>query len=146
MTSKTRIYASAEIERTAYKMTENEIAEARKLIKAWKPGQCARDLSLYPGTDYPIYPDLVSLCKLADSGDFAARDQLGWKYYFGLHGNKPDLPRAYMWYYLATSVHKSATDGELQFSCDAMTPEQRSAAVKYTDGWKPGECEHDLLQ
>jgi len=56
MISKTRIYASAEIERTAYKMTENEIPESRKLIKAWKPGQCVRDLSLYPGTDLPKPP------------------------------------------------------------------------------------------
>ena len=80
----------------------------------------------------------------ADYGDFSARDELGRAYFFGLKGVNPNLPRAYMWYHLAASVYKPPSVGYQQSRCDAMTPEQRSKAVKLLEEWKPGKCEQDL--
>jgi hypothetical protein len=51
-----------------------------------------------------------------------------------------------MWYHLAAKVYvpPSLTGGRMQTLCDAMTPEQRSKAVKLLEEWKPGKCEQDL--
>lgn len=91
---------------------------------------------------------MVSLCKAADYGDFSARDELGRTYFFGLNGVNPNLPRAYMWYHLAAIVYTltSSFIDYQQSRCYAMTPEQRSAAVKYLNEWKPGLCQQNLIK
>ena len=141
-------YATVELGRTANAMTDREIAKAEVLIRAWKPGQCERDLSLLTDEDRSKRQNMVSLCMAADYGDFSARDELGRAYFFGLNGVNPNLPRAYMWYHLAAIVYTptgSFIDYQ-QSRCYAMTPEQRSAAVKYLNEWKPGLCEQNLIK
>jgi hypothetical protein len=137
-------YESVEVKRTANTMTENQIAKAKKLILEWEPGQCEHDLSFSLGANY--YSDMLSLCKAADYGGFSARDELGRTYFFGLNGVTPNLPRAYMWHHLAASVYRPPIVGYQQSRCDAMTPEQRSIAVKYLNAWRPGLCEQDLTK
>jgi hypothetical protein len=139
-------YNSNEVERTAKVMSAHEIDEAEKLVLAWKPGQCDRDFSLFMVTEYAKDPALAKLCTAADQGDFSSRDELGRIYFLGSRGVKPDLPRAYMWYHLAAKVYvpPTLTGGRMQTLCDAMTPEQRSKAVKLLEEWKPGKCEQYL--
>lgn len=150
-------YEIVDIAHTAKAMTAHELAEAEKSFLAWKPGQCDRDFSMYLGAEYAaMYHGvdyvkgsyLAELCMDADKGSFSARDTLGRIYYFGDKGVNVDLPRAYMWYLLAASVYvpPDTSVGNMHPRCDAMTPEQRSIAVKYLEGWKPGKCEQDLLQ
>ncbi len=91
---------------------------------------------------------MAELCTAADKGSFPARDKLGQIYYFGSKGVEPDLSRAYMWYYLAAKVYMppGLDDRIIRTRCDAMTPEQRSIAIKHLEEWNPGRCEQDLLQ
>jgi len=141
-------YETVELVRTANAMTDREMAKAEVLIRAWKPGQCERDLSLLTDEDRSKRQNMVSLCKAADYGDFSARDELGRAYFFGLNGVNQNLPRAYMWYHLAAIVYTPTSSfiDYQQSRCYAMTPEQRSAAVKYLNEWKPGLCEQNLIK
>jgi TPR repeat protein len=141
-------YESPEVERTAKVMTAHELAKAERLITTWEPGQCDRDFSLYMVTKYADDPALARLCIAADQGDFSARDELGWIYFFGSGGVKPDLPRSYMWYHLAEKVYvpSGMTARSMHHRCDKMTPEQRSRAVKLLKEWEPGKCEQALYQ
>jgi len=141
-------YKSPEVERTAKVMTMHQLEEAENLVQAWESGQCDRDFARVLGAKYSNESDLAGLCMEADLGSFSARDVLGQTYFFGFHEIEVDLPRAYMWYQLAAKVYvPPGRRAEVtQSMCDAMTPEQRSIAVKYLEEWKPGKCEQELLQ
>jgi hypothetical protein len=141
-------YKSAEVERTARAMTAHELIEAEHLILTWEPGQCDRDISTYLNVPYAERSGMAELCAAADKGSFSARAKLGQIYYLGSKGVEPDLPRAYMWYYLAAKVYVPPGLDErlIQTRCNAMTPEQRYIAIKLLEEWKPGECEQDLLE
>lgn len=136
------LYKSAEVQRTAMVMTRDELEEAKRLITIWKPGQCGRDISRYSEN-----LNMLQLCSAADNGDFSAREELGKVYYSGLNGIEYDLPRAYLWYQLAAMVYKppDQDDGVIPSHCEDMTPEQLSITAKLLDGWKPGNCEQELL-
>lgn len=138
-------YESAEVEHTASVMTADELAVAERLIQAWEPGQCDRDISRHLPAGYAKDPALAKLCTAADHGDFQARDDLGRLYFLGSRGVKEDLPHAYMWYRLAEKVYVPPGINMQPF-CDAMTPEQRAAALQLLKDWKPGKCEQEFLQ
>lgn len=144
--SRSTIYESAEVKRTAMVMAADELAEAEKLINDWKPGQCEQDFSLSIGIDYVEESELAALCLAADLGKMSAREELGRRYFFGSKNNERDLPHAYMWYHLAAKVYLPPYMPDNQFICDAMTPKQRLIAIKYLEEWKPGMCEQQLLQ
>jgi len=137
-------YYSAEVERTAKAMTEQEIADGEKLVHAWVQGQCDRDFSMYLGADYTKDPVLGLLCTAADQGDFTSRNELGRIYFFGSRRVDEDLPRAYMWYRLAAKVYVPHT-GNMQSLCDDMTPVQHTTAEQLLDRWQPGQCEKVLV-
>lgn len=141
-------YGTAEVKRTAKAMTNQEFEVAEKLIEAWSPGQCDRDVSLLLEEEYTEDSYLAGLCREADKGSFQARDTLGQKYLFGFSGSTPDLPRAYMWYRLAEEVYESPDRGiaDVQFVCNAMTPDQRNVSDQLLANWKPGQCERDLFE
>lgn len=139
---------TVEVKRTAKLMTNQELEVAEKLIEAWSPGQCDRDISLLLEEEYTEDSYLVVLCREADKGSFKARDTLGQKYFFGFSGSTPDLPRAYMWYRLAEEVYESPHReiAYAQFVCNAMTSEQRKLSDQLLFNWKPGQCERDFLE
>jgi len=141
-------YGSPEVERTSRAMTAAELAEAKQLIEAWKPGQCDRDFSRLMIIDYAKDPALARICIAADHGDYSARDDLGRIYFLGSRGVKVDLPRSYMWYSLAADVRVThgQKGGYTQTICDTITPEQRASSLQLLEAWKPGECEKDLFQ
>jgi hypothetical protein len=143
-------YKSPEVERTVEAMTEHEREEADKLLQAWKPGQCYRELSSHSGADPKINADLAGLCMEADHGSFAARYELGRMYSLGLSGVEVDLLRTYMWHQLAERVYVppfiSTSAGITQFLCDSMTMDQQSTAKKLLEEWEPGKCEKELIQ
>ena len=141
-------YESPEVERTSRAMTAAELAEAKQLIEAWKPGQCDLDFSRLMIIDYANDPALARICIAADNGDYSARDDLGRIYFLGSRGVKVDLTRSYMWYSLAADVRVThgQKGGYMQTICDTMTPEQRASSLQLLEAWKPGECEKDLFQ
>ena len=138
-------HRTVEVERTAKVMTAHELDEASRLILAWEPGQCNRDISQYMTADSPTALAMKTLCMAADQGDFSARDELGRIYYMGTNGVKPDLPRAYMWYSLAEMVYLPPGSESRQELCNSMTLKQRSTAIEYLKKWKPGICESELV-
>jgi hypothetical protein len=140
-------YDSSEIERTAKVMTARELEEAKQLIHYWEPGQCDHDLYQYLGEEYVMGSGIEGLCIAAERDSMSAREALGRIYYFGSSDIESDLPRAYMWYYLAAKVVRpSATRDKVQNYCDGMTPEQRSSSVSLLEKWQPGQCERDLMK
>jgi TPR repeat protein len=144
---KSALYESAEVERTANVMAAQEMAEAEQLLLNWEPGQCERDLSQHMViTEYANDPVLERLCTAADLGDFTSRNELGRIYFFGSRGVTEDVARAYMWYRLAAKVYEPPSGPMMQTICDAMTPEQRSIAIKLIKEWEVGQCEKELLQ
>jgi len=142
------LYDSAEVERTAKIMTARELEEAKQLIESWEPGQCSHDLYLYLGDEYVEGSGMAGLCTAAERDSMSAREGLGRIYFFGSIDIEPDLPRAYMWYHLAADVYvqPSIAKSEMQLSCNDMTLEQRSIAIRLLEEWRPGKCEQDLLQ
>jgi TPR repeat protein len=141
-------YDSAEVERTAKVMTPDELEGAKQLIQDWEPGQCDHDLYQYLGEEYVMGSGIEGLCIAAERDSMSAREALGRIYYFGSNDVEPDLPRAYMWYYLAADVYvrPSIAKSVMQLSCNDMTLEQRSIAIRLLEEWRPGKCEQDLLQ
>ena len=141
-------YDSAEVERTAKVMTARELEEAKQLIQYWEPGQCDHDLSQYLGEEYVVGSSMEGLCTAAERDSMSAREALGRIYYFGSNDVEPDLPRAYMWYHLAADVYvqPSIAKSEMQLSCNDMTLEQRSIAIRLLEEWRPGKCEQDFLR
>jgi len=139
-------YDTNELIRTEKAMTEDELQKAKELISAWEPGQCCRDISMYLVNNCTNNTDISKLCKLADQGDFSARDRLGQIYFLGSRNRPTDLPRSYMWYHLAAKVYEPAlSTGEgTQEACDAMAPEQHDTVVKLLEEWEPGWCERNL--
>jgi len=132
---------TAEMERTHISMSVDERHAAKYLVAGWHPGQCRADALKTPENVHSNQDKMLALCKKADLGDVAARNELGYLYFFGFEGFPEDPSKSYMWYYLASSAAGSSSDKQsMQQVCDTMTKKEHEMAVRALKNWKPGQC------
>lgn len=138
---------TAEMERTHISMSVDERHTAKYLVAGWHPGQCRADVLKIPENAHSNQDEMLALCKKADLGDVAARNELGYLYFFGFEGFPEDPSKSYLWYYLASVAAGSSSDKQsMQQVCDTMTKKEHGMAVRALKNWKPGQCaaEFDL--
>ena len=88
---------------------------------------------------------LIWLCRSADQGYPFAQAEVGRIYSMGLFGIPMDLPRAYVWYGLATNTKPDLWKHEYLTIRESLTSKQLLQAETMRDDWKPGQCESQLV-
>lgn len=114
----------------------------------------------------PLEENLVWLCRAADKGHKAARNELGRLYFYGSSEYRKfnniqipkDLPHACLWFQLAGQAKITATPeseatsqapipvttAEVERTTLAMTAQQLELAEILLLNWTPGQCATDL--
>ena len=82
------------------------------------------------------------LCKSADQGHSEARYRLALIYEHGNESFEKNPVKAYMWYVLAGESGKYwGGKHAFRLQQEVLAPEERAAARKAVQEWRPGQCE-----